>query len=352
MPDASWKQIVPICRLFMFVQRSFRSSLPVGRVGFKVTEPAEDTKDLQDYHSPFLKLPAELLLVIANFLDKEFQVLLSLSCRQLRALLDSSLDLSLCGISVKLRFLRYLELDYPEYLTCRSCGFMFQWQARRLWDYRCPHVMRHSLTDRMTYYAWCMQGDRHIKVTREVVDLIFRAHERGQRYGLPLSFLSTSGSDYNGITRTNEARLVEGQLLLASRWEVDSESREDMAQKARLFNSALCLHWAENVWRQKIWQTVEQAVADRTGLEKPGVSKCPFCANDYKVRVQNSTGSGVRIVLNVWRNYGQRYENMLANEQVFCREPSSRITADALSRRDLHAVFESYRSGTDSVRVR
>jgi hypothetical protein len=196
-----------------------------------------------------------------------------------------------------------------------------------------------------------MQGDRYIKVTREVVDLIFRAHERGQQYGLPLSFLSTSGSDYNGVTRTNEARIVDGQLLLASRWEVDAESRQDMAQKARLFNSALCLHWAENVWREKIWQTVEQAVAGITGSEKPGVSKCPFCANDFKVRVQNRMGGRVRIVLDVWRNYGQRYENMLANEQVFYREPSSRINADALSRRDLHAVFESYRSGTDSVRV-
>ena len=188
-------------------------------------------------------------------------------------------------------------------------------------------------------------------VTREIVDLIFRAHEQGQRYGLPLSFLSTSGTDYDGITRKNEARLVDGQLLLASRWEVDSESGEDTAQKARLFNSALCLHQGVNIWREKIWQTVEQAVADTTALEKPGVSKCPFCATDYKLRVQNSTGSRLRIVLNVWRNYGQRYENMLANEQIFWRETSSRIDADALSRRDLYAVFESYRSGTDSNRV-
>jgi hypothetical protein len=57
----------------------------------------------------------------------------------------------------------------------------------------------------------------------------------------------------------------------------------------------------------------------------------------------------MRIVLNVRRNYGQRYENMEANEQMVYRDPSSRFVADALSRRDIHAVFESYRSGTDSV---
>jgi hypothetical protein len=72
MPDARWKQIIPMRRLFIFMQRSFRSSRSVGRIGFKVEEPAKATKDLQYYHNPFLKLPNELLLVIANFLDKEF----------------------------------------------------------------------------------------------------------------------------------------------------------------------------------------------------------------------------------------------------------------------------------------
>ena len=101
MPDASWKQIIPMRRLFTFTQRSFRSSRPVGRVGFKVKELAKGIKNLQGYHNPFLKLPNELLLMIANFLDKEFQVLLSLSCRRLCVLLNSCLDLSLCDKKCK-----------------------------------------------------------------------------------------------------------------------------------------------------------------------------------------------------------------------------------------------------------
>lgn len=218
---------------------------------------------------------------------------------------------------MKLRFLRCLELDYPEYLPCCSCVFMFKWQARRWLNYRCPHRKYHSPVDILTSYAWFMRGDRNILVTREVVDLISRAYERGQRHGLPIYFLSTSGSCYNGVTRTNEVRLIDGQLLLASRWEADSESREDIEYKAWVFNWALCLHSGINVWREKIWQTVEQAVAGMTGLEKPRVSKCPFCATDYKLYVQDSTCGLARIVLNLLRNYGQRYENMLTNEQMF-----------------------------------
>jgi hypothetical protein len=334
-------------RLLILIQRTFRSSRFVERVGFPVEELA---KDIQDYRNPLLKLPNELLLVIANFLDKEFQVLLGLSCRRLRVLLNSCLDLSLSDISVKLRFLQCLELDYPEHITCRSCGFMFKWRARRWLDYRCPRVYSHSLEDKLTSYASCMQGDRIICVSREIVDLIFRAHERGQQHGLQVSFLNSSGSECNGLTRTNEARLVDGQLLLARRLEVDSDSRQDMAQKSRYFNSAFCIHYWDNVWREK-WQTIEQAVAGMTGLEKPRVIKCPFCATDYDLRVQNNTVSRMGIILNVHRNYGKRDEYMLASEQIFHRNPSSRIDADALSRRDLHAVFESYRSGTDSVRV-
>lgn len=154
-------------RLFMFLQRTFRPLRPVGTVGFKVEEPVKDTEDLRDHQNPFLRLPNELLLVIATFLDKEFQVLLSLSCRRLRVLLNSCLDLSPYDMSMKLRFFRYLEHDYPEYLTCCICGFMFQWRARRSWGYRCPHINFHSLEDIFTSYAWYMQGDQeHLCGTR------------------------------------------------------------------------------------------------------------------------------------------------------------------------------------------
>ena len=135
--EASWKEMILMCRLCDFIRRIFRLSRSVGRVDFKVEElakepakepvkePVKETVDLQDYSNPFLNLPNELLLAVAHFLDKEFQALLSLSCTRLRLLLNSYLDLSLNDISVKLRFLRYLERDYPDHLICRSCGFLF-----------------------------------------------------------------------------------------------------------------------------------------------------------------------------------------------------------------------------------
>ena len=304
-------------------------------------ESAKETVNLQDYDHPFLGLPNELLLAVADFLDKEFQALLSLSCTQLRVLLNTHLDLSLNDISVKLRFLRYLERDYPDHLTCRSCGFLYKWKSKHVYQFRCPRQYHHSYEEKSKSRTWLLKGVQHCYVSHAVTDLIFRAHERGPRYGLPLSFLSSSMSDENWITITNEARFVNGQLMLASCWELDSDSRQDMLQKADLFSSALCIHYDWNVRYEKVWQTFQKAVAETTGLEKPRVSKCPFCALDYNLDVQNRAHGQTKLALNVYRNFGQRYAQTLASERLFFYfdSSSSQIDADELSRRDLQVLF-------------
>lgn len=305
-------------------------------------ESAKETVDLQCYGNPFLDLPNELLLEVAHFLDKDSQALLSLSCTRLRVLLNFHLDLSLNDISVKLRFLRYLERDYPDHRICRSCGVLYNWQSRSSCQFRCPRHTYHSCEERLKSRGWFLKGGPQCHVSDDVIDLIFRAHERGRRYGLPLSFLTSSMSDRNWISMTNEARLVDGQLLLASCWELDLDSRQDMLQKAHLFNSALCIHTWWNVTLDIAWPTIQKAVAETTGLEnkKPRVFKCPFCAFDYNLDVQNRAHGRIKMVLNVYRNFGQRYAKTLASEQLFYIDgSSSRTDADELSRRDLQGLF-------------
>lgn len=347
-------------RLCDFIRTIIRLLRYIGRVDFQVEEPAKEpvkepakepaeepakesareTADLQDYDNPFLGLPNELLLTVADFLDKEFQALLSLSCTRLRVVLSSHFDLSLNDIGVKLRFLRYLERDYPDHLTCRSCGILYKWQSKHSFRFECPRQFHHSFEDRSKSRCWLLKGGQQCFVSREVTDLIFRAHERGRRYGLPLSFLSSSMTDENWITITNEARFVDGQLLLASCWELDLDSRQDMLQQAHLFNSALCIHSYWNVGPEKVWQTIQEAVAGMTGLEKPRVSKCPFCALDYSLAVQNRAHGQMKMVLNVYWNFGQRYAKTVASERLLYYDSCySRIDAEELSRRDLQVLF-------------
>ncbi|EXJ75030.1 uncharacterized protein A1O5_01726 [Cladophialophora psammophila CBS 110553] len=77
----------------------------------------------------------------ASFLDQESQLLLSLSCRRLRALLNSHLDLMLNDDRpTKVRFPQLLELDHPVYLTCRSCGLLYPWRKMDFFQYDCPRA--------------------------------------------------------------------------------------------------------------------------------------------------------------------------------------------------------------------
>jgi hypothetical protein len=152
-----------------------------------------------------------------------------------------------------------------------------------------------------------------------------------------------NGHDRHGFSRTNEARLVDGQLILATRIEAEAESGQEVALITRLSLPNVCLHLRCTTGIiDKIWQTFEQAVASMiVGSKKSEVFKCPFCETDHQVHVKKSNGDRTRIVLNVWRNYGRRYGNRLSNEQIFHRDPVLRLNAGTVSQRDVRAAFES-----------
>lgn len=299
-------------------------------------------------------LPNEIILIITGFLKKESQLLLSLSCKRLRILLNYSLDLALYGKSTKVRFLHLLERDHPGYLTCQSCVVLYSWREREGAGYQCPGLKTHQVAESSRSTSWLMQagGKNNVRMTQETIDLIFRGLEHGLAYGLPLSFLNTSGTDALDISRTNEARLVNGQLLVASRVEVEvwSYSERPSGNTVGSLDMDFCIHMRYNMNEknarnyeiiEKIWLTVEQAVARVNDLERFQVYKCDKCQTDHELRVTESAKNRARIVLNVWRNYGRRDQNRLSIDQHFCRQPMTQFHANIVSRRDLRQIFES-----------
>lgn len=322
----------------------------------KGTADTADTAEQQAHydHNPLLDLPNELVLMVTSFLDQEFQLLLSLTCQRLRVLLSSQVNMALGGDkATKVRFLRLLELDHPEYLTCRFCGLLYPWRKMEFFQYECPRAAHHLIADRLVSYHQSIRagGMKYVRVSRGVVDLILRAYEYGPPHGLPVSFLNMSGHDYHGVSRTNEARLVDGQLILASRMEVEADSGQEVAVMVRLFVPNECLHlYASVVIVNKTWRPFEQAIASMiVGSEESEVFKCSFCETDHQVYVKKSAENRTRIVLNVWRNYGRRHGNKLSNEQIFHRDPMLRLDADTVSLRDVRATFESKTGCTPSI---
>ncbi|KAL2434167.1 hypothetical protein ABEF95_014874 [Exophiala dermatitidis] len=303
-----------------------------------------------------LDLPNELILTVASFLHLEYQLTLSLSCRRLHGLLKSRLDLTFKDDKgTKVRFLQLLERDRPEYLTCRSCARQYLWPMTEFFQYNCPRAYEHLVADILFQCAQLFQAgdDKSVRLTRGVVDLILRDYENGALYGfgLPVSLLNMSGQDHDGVSRTHEARLVDGQLILASRMEAEAESGEEMSAMRRFITPDVCLHLVTTGQLiNEIWQTFEQALASmRVGAEKSEVSKCPFCETDHQIHVKRTTEDLARIVLDVWRNYGRRYENRLSTEQIVHRSPVLRLDADSISQRDVRAVFESAKECTPDM---
>jgi hypothetical protein len=134
-----------------------------------------------------LDLPNELLSHVTTSLPDEHKLLLSLTRRHFRLLNHSTIDITLsqCDRDTRLRFLAYIEQDYPDKLICRVCAYMFKWSERTSSHYNCPLERKHSQANRLDGYR--AFPSLPYSITRECVDLVHRAQELGPSYRYPQS---------------------------------------------------------------------------------------------------------------------------------------------------------------------
>ncbi|KAL2434909.1 hypothetical protein ABEF95_010591 [Exophiala dermatitidis] len=300
--------------------------------------------NISDPYCPLLQLPNELLLQITGFLEAEYQLSLRICCRRLRLLL-MGLDPTLSDFSTKLRFYKCLEPDYPEHLPCLTCGIMFKWRAPDM-RARCPREGQHPSMPNWSwapYDCWFLAGTFDIRMSRPFVELVFRAHERGERYGYPVSSLRSSGLHRTGVLFQNDARMIDGELVLATRWELDAVPRMDSnwEDQIKLLFWASCLHWRSNGWRDKITSLLKGASTNTTPLKPTETVKCSFCECDWQLEMNHKTDTHSSLLFYVWKNYGRRYGKRQGNEQIFHRQPTPPLDTESVSQRDLRALFES-----------
>lgn len=340
----------------MRADKFIRKGLMTMRHLFRPAKP--DEHEPPSIHNPFLDLPPELILSVADSLDQESKVLLSLSCKYLRLVLNTHLDLSLCDLVLRTNFLRYLEIDHPEFLTCRTCGWMFHWRKLRCVSYQCPRSMNHPIEARRAIGRTVVCWWDFIFMRQELLDLVLREHRRGPSHGIPLYFLNSNAlvrtehrlrimyPAINEMRLQTQARMVDGRLMLFSCWTIDLNSTETLERDLNVFNNALCEHYwdilADGLWRILLLKT-----SNAEDIEQSILHKCSFCATDYKIHLQKLELAQLRIVLKAWRNFGNGYSDSQDVEQIFRRSHELRIDADTLSRRDLEATFISKEGMTE-----
>lgn len=308
----------------------------------RIKGTTESTVNTSNPHCPLLKLPNELLFQITGFLEAEYQLSLRICCRRLRLLLGG-LDPMLSEVSTKLRFYKCLEPDYPEYLLCLSCGIMFKWRSPYM-CVSCPREGQHpsmSNWNSAVYESWYLAATIDIRMSRPFIELVFRAHERGERYGYPLFSLRSSGLHRNSVLFQNDARMIDGELVLATRWELDAELQIDWEDQVKLLFWASCLHWRTNGWHDKIPALLKSASTNMMPLKPTESLKCSFCECDWQLQMNHKTDTHWTMLFSVWRNYGRRYGKRQGNEQIFHREPAPPLDIESVSQRDVRALFES-----------
>ncbi|KIX92540.1 uncharacterized protein Z520_11716 [Fonsecaea multimorphosa CBS 102226] len=314
--------------------------------------------------NPLVDLPLELVLTIAGYLDKESQNLLAFSCRRFYVALHSKLDLTLENKDAKLRFLRVLENDYPRYLTCPFCVVMNPWAKRVGRPFECLHVERHTFLDYIVSKpSFLKKLYMDVAITPRVVDLILRAYDLGPKYGLPVTYLNST-IRHKGIhlampvSQSNEARVVDGQLVLYSRmaakaldtWLQPSQFR-DFVYPTQTSN--VCLHFTQQIQNEirsgiktsqeyfkELWFLCTIVV------EGPSVDvllKCRWCETDYRLHliIGETPEEEDWLIFEVWRNYGRRYDDRVAVKQMFHQALLVKPEQEELTRRNVQAIFES-----------
>lgn len=182
-------------------------------------------------------LPTELLPHLASFLPVENVACLALTSKYFHSTLSTEIDITLPNPEQKNRFLRLLERDFPQLLTCRTCNILYRWN-RWFRSYECP---RHDQVIERHYGAvtYCAQHLRS-RVPTEVVDAFIRGFQYGPRYGPQLAKLFHSCVYLLGqeeIRWTLEARVVDDKLILHSTYKLHIVMPDSMQYLSRLDES-------------------------------------------------------------------------------------------------------------------
>lgn len=284
---------------------------------------------------PFFGLPEEIILAIIDFLEPEEKLVLNMVSQRLRRIIHPTCNVARCGIDSRVKYLHLLEPDYPDHLVCAHCGVLWNWRSRVPDKLHCPRQLFHC-----DAYPWQLQGTgpgQMSWIKPGVIELIMRAQRRGARYGLPLSVLDGgSSTDHDRTTWTHQARIVQSDIILASRRETYLRTDQNGRLKKQHLAQDLCIHTRikTKVWTRGGRQPLEAVVAAAAQSARiPQNFKCSRCDSDFELCCEQEPGGDLRATLRIWRRFGHR--------RMFQLTPKEHLDDAAIAGRDIQALFES-----------
>jgi hypothetical protein len=308
---------------------------------FNFFRASQSPKTVASPASPFLALPADAILCIADFLPVESVAYLALCNRMLSQLLGPRSWVPLCGCDSeqKVAFLSTLARDLPQYFVCHICFRLHktdsvQWPRFVPYNHNLSGV--HHAADPLRYVVcesclqrhstcsvqdsqtsscvhhqpdFCIYQFSFYRVQFVHVQLAMMHYHLGPKYGIPLEAFSHTEVMLNvsrGFTTliSVEARVASDKLLMRSQqwFLVPTEQRDE------LFTGGVVDHLCGHLPSQSSF--VQRLVRRR--LDHPNCSdsfcsptlQCQICHMDFTVDAFDFGAKGTAIAVTRYINLG------------------------------------------------
>jgi hypothetical protein len=248
--------------------------------------------------SQLLRLPPEIILLVASMLPTPSAACLALCSHRLTYILGPRFWRSLQSEApdVLLAFLSSLAKDLPQHFVCQECVCL-----HRLSVIKWPRVITRHLGPRCTWQSsgYCHLFLSQYRIYFPHIQLAMKQHYYGTDIGFPIEAFQHLEVEHDQTQQkitllSVDAQIVSNQLLMRSQtwmllpWSRRDEFLDELAKNSLYYG--ICVHTRlgplnNNLVSDLVRSTLNQLEAREKC--RPETLQCPYCWMDYLLDVIN-----------------------------------------------------------------
>ena len=293
----------------IWLRNVFESLMPVTPIGAGA-EPEEKSTASQ-----LLRLPPEMILLVASMLPTPSAACLALCSRRLKQILGPGFWRSLRSEipDVLLAFLSSLAKDLPQHYVCQECVCL-----HRMSEIKWPRLITRYLGPRCT---WRNPGYRHLFLSRYQIcflhiQLAIKQHYCGTDIGFPLEAFQHLEVEHDQTRQkitllSVDAQIISNEFLMRSQtwillpWSRRDEFINELSESS--FSYDICVHTRRGSLKKTlVTDLVRSSIDQLEAREKCRTQtlKCPYCWMDYMLDAIDFGERGFAVLATRWINLG------------------------------------------------
>ncbi|CZT10498.1 uncharacterized protein RAG0_14948 [Rhynchosporium agropyri] len=317
------------------------------------------------------KLPAELLLHIANVLPVSSAASFTLSCRQINHLVGTRYFEDLASsFDETLVFLNLIERDLQDYIVCKSCRKLhrirdarkYTENGRQIWPVvTTPNCLADDrrtmvsqfLHDNFSTTVFKMVMKRHSLFghdtrTRQLLRLLSWQIFPSHTWGTLVQSEKTECRINSGSLFTCKRVIVHGACKGVEQWqpwiwicphlELKSTGPPGSLRIITKFPLAIKEMWSGLLHSKEVTDTKKTSWGSSSGFRQ-----CRFCRTEFETTFEHHNGCKMKIKITIWKDLGQWPEGEEWKQKIYL-SPLDRLSPPQsiqFPRGEITSVFEA-----------